>query len=285
MSATLPGLTGTWPGSLLDRQEEGGALSGERHRGDALGPFEAQKQPESKTFSGTPSGRQGAKQVAQSYSNSLDIYSDNPLRFLLWDQSMNDHRPIVAAVGTGAGLTVLVILLALALHTVRSNLAGRLQSAPIAPNEMLHPASVAGPALLLVALMVAPPLWLRLHHTRRILASRVSLVVLAADDFDPSEDAVVRAAGQLGRIRRVVLGWLDTRASCVRLRLDSESGGQMAYRAETAGRARSVVHIAFSSLGHLEVRNQGMDDNQHETEGGHEYTRQARRVGAGPALN
>jgi hypothetical protein len=47
---------------------------------------------------------------------------------------------------------------------------------------------------------------LRIRATRATLASRASYVVLAADDFDPSEDAILRAAAQLGRVRRAVFG-------------------------------------------------------------------------------
>src|SRR5439155_17589113 len=96
--------------------------------------------------------------------------------------------------------------------------------------------------------------WLRVRSTRRTLASRVSYVVLAADDFDPSEDAILRAAAQLARVRRAVLGWLDPRASAVRVRLDGGADGRMVYRVEVARRARSVVQAAFGSLGNVELR-------------------------------
>lgn len=43
------------------------------------------------------------------------------------------------------------------------------------------------------------------------------LLMLAADDCEPSEEAVLRAAAQLSRVRRAVLGWLDPRASAVRV--------------------------------------------------------------------
>jgi len=93
--------------------------------------------------------------------------------------------------------------------------------------------------------------------TRRTLVSRVSYLVLPADDFDPSEEAVLRAAGQLSRVRRAVLGWLDTRASAVRVRLDSGPDGRMVYRVQVARRARSVVRAALTSMGAVELREEG----------------------------
>jgi hypothetical protein len=167
---------------------------------------------------------------------------------------MNNQRPSATAIGTGSGLAVVVILLVLAVHTVRSNLAGWSRSTSTAPGHSVHLGPLVA-ALAVVVLVAALLIWLRVRHTRRTLASHVRLVVLAAEDFDPTEDAVVRAAAQFSRVRRTVLGWLDTRASGVRLRLDSGSGGQMVYQVGVARRGRSVVRIAFTSLGHLEVRN------------------------------
>ena len=73
--------------------------------------------------------------------------------------------------------------------------------------------------LALVALPVAGLLALRLLVTRRALRSRVRFAVVPAEDFDPSLEAVVRFAAQLSRVRRSVRGWLDRRASAVRISL------------------------------------------------------------------
>jgi hypothetical protein len=105
---------------------------------------------------------------------------------------MNEQRPSAAAIGTGSGLVVVVILLVLAVHTVRSNLANWLGRTSIAPDQTFHRGMLVVAAVLV--LVAAPLLWLRVRQTRRTLASRVVLAVLAADDFDPTEDAVVRAA-------------------------------------------------------------------------------------------
>src|SRR5262249_54952382 len=108
---------------------------------------------------------------------------------------------------------------------------------------------------------------LRARATRRTLASRVSYLLLPTDDFDPSEDAVLRAAGQLSRVRRAVLGWLDTRGSGVRLRMDSGPDGRLLCRIEVAGRARSVVRSAFTSMGAIELREEEAVPAEEEARG------------------
>jgi hypothetical protein len=55
-------------------------------------------------------------------------------------------------------------------------------------------------------------------------------------------------------VRRAVLGWLDTRASAIRLRMDSGPDGRLLCRVEVAGRARLVVRSAFTSMGPIELR-------------------------------
>ena len=165
---------------------------------------------------------------------------------------MSTERSTPTAVGTGSGVVVLAVLGFVALRTMvdqvghaplRAHVAhGAVLLLPLALTGVV--ASAAGGALA----------WLRALATRRTLASWVSYVVLPTDDFDPSEEAVLRAAAQLSRVRRAVLGWLDPAASAVRIRLDSAPDGRMVYRVQVARRARSVVSAAFGSLGNLELR-------------------------------
>ena len=171
---------------------------------------------------------------------------------------MTDQRSTATAVGTGSGLVVIVALGLLAWRTVRSELDDVLRSLPLAAGAPLTRAItvVLGLAIVLLVMGGGGAFWLRARFTRRTLASRVSYTVLPTDDFDPSEDAVLRAAGQLSRVRRAVLGWLDTRASAVRLRLDSGPDGRMVYRVQVARRARSVVRSALTSMGPVELRDE-----------------------------
>ena len=69
-----------------------------------------------------------------------------------------------------------------------------------------------------VAVLSLALLTSRVVVTRRALARRVRLVVLAPDSFAPNMDGVLRCAAQLSRVRRLVGGWLDPRASAVRVR-------------------------------------------------------------------
>ena len=169
---------------------------------------------------------------------------------------MTDPRSSPAAVGTGSGLLIVVILVLLAIRSAPGLLVNlRLWLWSLLSLPPAHVVACLVVALaVLVAVAVSGAAWLRTRWTRRTLASRVSYLLLPADDFDPSEDAMLRAAGQLSRVRRAVLGWLDTRASAVRLRMDSGPEGRVLYRVEVAARARSVVRAAFSSMGAVEVR-------------------------------
>lgn len=84
----------------------------------------------------------------------------------------------------------------------------------------------------------------RKRATARALSTRVQFAVLPAETFDPKEEEVIRFAHQLSRVHRAVLGFLDSRASAVRIRLESTSGGQLAYIIEGPARAASVLRLA-----------------------------------------
>src|ERR1035437_2036575 len=67
-------------------------------------------------------------------------------------------------------------------------------------------AGVAPLALGVLVLLLLGLSACRVVASRRSLASRTRLVVLAPDSFDPSVDAVLRCAAQLSRVRRLVGG-------------------------------------------------------------------------------
>jgi hypothetical protein len=139
-------------------------------------------------------------------------------------------------------------------------LAGSIAASAIAPVvARLDPsqalADLAG-RIHLVALMPLPVvglLGLRVLATRRALRSRVRFAVVPAEDFDPSLEAVVRFAAQLSRVRRSVRGWLDRRASAVRIRLEPDPEGRLAFSVEAPSRAREVLLAALRSYERLEV--------------------------------
>jgi hypothetical protein len=146
-----------------------------------------------------------------------------------------DARPLVAVV---AGL-ILVSLLGAA----RSHLGLAHQVVEALP-LVLIPGSVVS-VVALVCRSVA---------TRRSLASRVRLVVLAPDTFDPSLDAVLRCAAQLSRVRRLVGGWLDLRARAVRVLLDCDDDGRMRYSLSVPERALPAVRSALGSFDRVQVQ-------------------------------
>lgn len=94
----------------------------------------------------------------------------------------------------------------------------------------------------------------RIVATRRSLASRVRLVVLAPDSFDPSLDAVVRSAAQLSRVRRLVGGWLDPRARAVRVLLDADAEGRMRYTLSVPERALPALRAALGVYDRVQAR-------------------------------
>jgi hypothetical protein len=90
--------------------------------------------------------------------------------------------------------------------------------------------------------------------TRRTLRSRMQLHLVPADEFDPSLDQVLRFAAQLSRSRWRVLGWLDLRASAMRITLTADRDGRLAYLVEAPLRAASVVRNALRGFDGIELR-------------------------------
>jgi hypothetical protein len=116
-------------------------------------------------------------------------------------------------------------------------------------HALAGPAQVAaGVAPLALGVLVPLLLWLsacRVVASRRSLASRTRLVVLAPDSFDPSVDAVLRCAAQLSRVRRLIGGWLDPRARAVRVLLDCDGEGRMRYSLSVPERALPAARSAL----------------------------------------
>ncbi len=105
-----------------------------------------------------------------------------------------------------------------------------------------------------VAVLVLAALTGRVVVTRRGLARRVRLVVLAPDSFAPTLDGVLRCAAQLSRVRRLVGGWLDPRASAVRVLLDGSSEGTMRYSLIVPERSLPAIRSALSNYDGVQVR-------------------------------
>jgi hypothetical protein len=150
-------------------------------------------------------------------------------------QNSHDPRPLA--------LVVVVLLIASLLGASRSQLA------------MLNEARGAFPLVLAVAGVLAVTAAIaRLIATRRSLAARVRIVVLAPDVFDPSIDAVLRCAAQLSRVRRLVGGWLDPRARAVRVLLDCDLEGRMRYSLVVPEKALPAVRSALGAFDRVRVQ-------------------------------
>src|SRR6202035_805264 len=82
------------------------------------------------------------------------------------------------------------------------------------------------PVLCVFVLLMVILLVIRFRRTRGALRSRLRVLVLAPDSFDPSLDGVLRFASQLSRSPG---GWFERRAKAVRITLDSSLDGQLRY--------------------------------------------------------
>jgi hypothetical protein len=90
--------------------------------------------------------------------------------------------------------------------------------------------------------------------TRRALARRAQLVLLPADTFAPTPEAVVRFASGLSRSRKAIRGALETRASAVRIRIDHDTRGRLRYGVELPAHARIALRTAAGVYGEVELR-------------------------------
>jgi hypothetical protein len=110
-------------------------------------------------------------------------------------------------------------------------------------------------SVLLGALALASALAMqRLLATNRTLQTRREVAVVPADDFDPKTDAVRRCAAELAGTQRSVLGWLDRRASAVRVRLTCDAEGRLLYLLSVPERSMKVLRGALGAYEGIELR-------------------------------
>lgn len=122
-----------------------------------------------------------------------------------------------------------------------------------APSHLVDLLTQHPPLTGVAAAMAGGLIAARLLVTRRTLASRTRLRLVASDGFDPSPEAVVRFAAQLSRTRRTVAGWLDPRASAVRVLITAGPDGILRYALEAAARARPVLDAAAQAYAGIEL--------------------------------
>lgn len=116
-------------------------------------------------------------------------------------------------------------------------------------------AAEAGAPLALGALAIAAALAThRLLATRRTLRSRRAIAVVPADEFDAEPDAVLRFAAQLADTERRVTGWIDRRASAVRIQLANDAEHRLIYLLEVPERSIEALRTALRTFEGIEER-------------------------------
>lgn len=143
---------------------------------------------------------------------------------------------------------------------VARNAGAWLSSLKHSPTDLLDLLARHPLAMLATGLAGAGVALARVLVTRRTLASRVRVGLVPADSFDPSLEAVVRFAAQLARTRRAVGGWLDPRASAIRLLIHSGPDGTLRYALEVPARARPALEAAAHLYAEVELHDDDQSD-------------------------
>ena len=94
----------------------------------------------------------------------------------------------------------------------------------------------------------------RFLATRRTLQSRRAVAIVPADEFDAEPDTVLRFAAQLAASERRVAGWVDRRASAIRIRLGGDSERRLVYVLEAPERAGEALRTALAGFEGVEGR-------------------------------
>lgn len=112
----------------------------------------------------------------------------------------------------------------------------------------------------------------RFFATRRTLRSRRAVAIVPADEFDAEPDAVLRFAAQLAASERRVGGWVDRRASAIRIRLAADAEQQLVYLIEVPERAGEALRTALGAFEGVEERpaEEALGGGEEESEGGGE---------------
>jgi hypothetical protein len=123
------------------------------------------------------------------------------------------------------------------------------------PVDRLLSASASLAPLALVAIAIAAALAThRFFATRRTLRSRLAVAIVPADEFDAEPESVLRFAAQLADSERRVAGWVDRRASAVRIRLASDAENRLVYLLEVPERSSEALRTALLAFEGVEER-------------------------------
>jgi hypothetical protein len=148
----------------------------------------------------------------------------------------SDPRPLLAIVAA---------LLAVSISSGISNL----EAGPLVDlAQRLVPLALGAVA---IASALAPQ---RIVATRRTLRSRRLTAIVPADEFDAKPDVVLSFAAQLAASERSIAGWMDRRASAVRVQITCDSERRLLYLIEVPDRAAGLLRAALRSYEGVELR-------------------------------
>jgi hypothetical protein len=94
----------------------------------------------------------------------------------------------------------------------------------------------------------------RIVATRRTLRSRRLTAIVPADEFDAKPEVVLSFAAQLASSERSIAGWLNRRASALRVQLACDQEHQLVYLIEVPDRAVGLLRSALRSYEGVELR-------------------------------
>ncbi len=94
----------------------------------------------------------------------------------------------------------------------------------------------------------------RFLSTRRALGSRRAVAVVPADEFEAGIETVLRVAAQLSRSDRGVRGWMNRKASAIRVTLEADPEGRLVYLIESSERQMDLVRSTLRAYQGVEVR-------------------------------
>ncbi|HEU4906576.1 MAG TPA: hypothetical protein VFT19_10765 [Solirubrobacterales bacterium] len=127
--------------------------------------------------------------------------------------------------------------------------------ASIDPGQLLHSIAFNLAPFALGAIAIASALAAqRFLSTRRALSERIASAVVPADEFEAGPETVLRFAAELARSDRSLRGWLNRRASALRVGLASDKQGRLVYFLTYPARSRELVRAALRGYEGVELR-------------------------------
>jgi hypothetical protein len=151
-------------------------------------------------------------------------------------RKQSDPRPLLA------------IVAALAAFSISSALANLETGAGLDLAERVAPFALGAVA---IASALAPQ---RIIATRRTLRSRRLTAIVPADEFDAKPDVVLAFAAQLAASERSIAGWMDRRATALRVQLACDQERRLVYLIEVPDRTAGLLRAALRTYEGVELR-------------------------------